>query len=182
MKDEKLLELLRSDPNAGMSKLISRYSGLVFTIVRGRLENVCDSYEIEDCVTDVFLHFMSGIERFVPAASIKNYLAVIARNTALTYIRNRLKTDSIDDDDFFIEIPDGADFTEEIAEKQILESIYEEIGKMDHPDSDIMIRKYYFGQSSKRIAADLKMTVSAVDTRAHRAMEKLRKKFGEKES
>ena len=48
---------------------------------------------------------------------------------------------------------------------------------MGHPDSDIMFRKYYLGQSSKTIAEKLNMTVSNVDTRAHRAVERLRTKF-----
>ncbi len=177
MKDEKLLELLRTDPNAGMDVLIGAYSGLVFAVVRARLSAVCDSSEIEDCVTDVFLNFQKGLGAFVPRSSVKNYLAVIARNTAAMYLRNRIKTAPIEEDGFVIEIPDGGDIAEEAAEKQLLESIWEEIKLMGHPDSGILIRKYYFGQSSKKIAADLGMKVSNVDTRAHRAIEKLRKKF-----
>ena len=38
----------------------------------------------------------------------------------------------------------------------------------------------YDVQIAKRIAADLGLTVSNVDTRAHRAVEKLKKEFGEK--
>ena len=75
------------------------------------------------------------------------------------------------------EIPDNSDIVEEIAEKDLLERIFKEIAAMGHPDSDIMFRKYYLGQSSKTIAEKLNMTVSNVDTRAHRAVEKLRTKF-----
>lgn len=177
MKDEKLLKLLKSDPNAGMNQLISQYSGLVFAIVRNKLSGACDSSEIEDCVTDVFLNFQSGLETYDARASVKNYLAVIARNQAGMYLRKRLQTESIDCEDFLIEIPDENDFTEEIAEKQLLEMVHKEIKLLGHPDSEIIIRKYYFGQSSKQIAADLKMTVSNVDTRAHRAIEKLKVKM-----
>ena len=49
---------------------------------------------------------------------------------------------------------------------------------MGHPDSDILFRKYYLGQSSKFIATKLNLTVSNVNTRAHRAVRKLRGKFG----
>lgn len=180
MKDDKLLRLLEREPDAGMSRLISQYSGLVFTIVRGRMGRVCDSSEIEDCVTDVFLNFRSGLSSFVPCASIKNYLAVIARNTAGMYIRNKIQTDSIDDEDFTIVIPEEGDFTEEVAKRDLLEQVYAEIARMGPPDSDIIIRKYYLGQSSKQIASDLKLSVSNVDVRAHRAIERLRKSFGGK--
>ncbi|MBO4500703.1 MAG: sigma-70 family RNA polymerase sigma factor [Clostridia bacterium] len=179
-RDEKLIALLKSDPNAGMGELISRYSGLVFAVVRGRLCGVCDSSEIEDCVADVFINFQKGFGTFVPGVSLKNYLAVIARNTAGMYMRNRIQTEPIDGGEFFTDIPESGDFTEDIAEKQLLESVYAEIRKMGSPDSDILIRKYYFGHSSKDIARDLHLSVSNVDTRAHRAIEKLRAKFGGK--
>ena len=51
---------------------------------------------------------------------------------------------------------------------------------MGSPDAQILIRKYYFGQGSKEIAGELGLSVSDVDTRTHRAMEKLRNKFGGK--
>lgn len=178
MKDDKLLALLKKDPNAGMQRLTAQYAGLVFAVVRGRLGDICDSSEIEDCVTDVFLHFQSGLRTFVPRASVKTYLAVIARNTAADYARNRIGARSIDDEDFSLEIPADGDFTEEVAKKALLEEIWREIRAMGPPDADILIRKYYLGQSSKAIAAALGMTVSNVDTRAHRAMEKLRSRFG----
>ena len=177
MEDGELLRLLKTDKNAGMRQLIEQYSGLVFALVRARLERCCDSSEIEDCVTDVFLNFQSGLKTFVPKASIKNYLAVIAKNTAGMCLRNRLQTSSLDDGDFMIELADEHDFTDEVAERQLLEKIHAELSLMGYPDRDIVIRKYYFGQSSKQIAADLKLTVSNVDTRAHRAIEKLRTKF-----
>ena len=180
MKDEKLLRLLKKDPDAGMDILIRQYSGLIFSVVRGRLSDLCDSSEIEDCVTDVFIKFYSGIKTFVIETSIKNYLAVIARNTACNYLRNKDKFVSTDDSDFLVEIPDRTDVAKEVAEKELLKSIYAEIERMGYPDSEIMLRKYYFGHSSKTIAADLDMTVSNVDTRAHRAMEKLKTMFGGK--
>ncbi len=180
MKDDKLLSLLGSDPDAGMRQLLRQYSGLVYAIVRARLSECCDSSEIEDCVTDVFLAFRDRVGSFVPSASVKNYLAVLARNTAVKYLRRRVPTDPDPGDDGLLSIPDPTDFTEEIAERQLLAEIYAEIGRMGHPDSDILIRKYYFRQDAKRIAGDLGMTADSVNVRAFRAMEKLRAKFGGK--
>lgn len=177
MKDDELLELLRSDENAGTEALIKQYSGLVYSVVRNILAGQCDSSEIEDCVTDVFLRFRGGLSTFVPKASVKNYLAVIARNTALNCIRNKCPTYSVDDD-FFLELPDGGDLEEEVCRKLLLRSVLDEIKRMGSPDRDILMRKYYFLQSSKEIARSLGMSAQAVDTRAHRAVERLKEKFG----
>ena len=179
VEDTKLLSLLRSDSDAGMNQLIKQFSGLVFSIAAGILSGSCDSSEIEDCVTDVFLRFQSGLCTFVPVSSLKNYLSVIARNTAVSYLRKSHRTEPITDDSFLVEITEEADLTDKVIEKLLLESIYREIAGMGYPDSDIVIRKLYFGQTSKQIAKDLGMTVSNVDTRSHRAVEKLRVKFGD---
>ena len=178
MTDQMLLELLRSDPDEGLRQLIRQYSGLVFSVVSGRLAEVCDSSEIEDCVTDVFISFHTHLDSFVPKTSLKNYLCVIARNAAAGLARNRLACDSIDDEDFSVDIPDGSDVSEKAAERQLLENVFAEIKSLGHPDSDILIRKYYFGYSSRDIASSLGMSVSNVDTRAHRAIRSLRAKFG----
>ena len=177
MTDKKLTELLRTDKNAGMTALIKQYSGFVFAVVRDRLSGVCDSSEIEDCVTDVFIKFYTSLDGYKADASVKTYLGKIARNAALNCLRNRAPSFSVDGEDFLIGIPDGSDLEQELAEKNLLDRIFAEIRSFGPPDSEIMFRKYYLGQSSRKIANDLKMTVSAIDTRAHRAMQKLKEKF-----
>ena len=178
MNDRKLLALLKDDPNAGMTQLIRQYSGFVFTVAGGILSEVCDSSEIEDCVTDVFLHFYSGAASFRSDASIKTYLGIAARNAALNCARSRLPREPIEDGDFTIEIPGSTDPGEEAAEKDLLERVFKDVYALGRPDSEIIIRKYYLGQSACSIARALRMTVSNVNTRAYRAVRKLRKKYG----
>ena len=179
MTDEKLMDLIRTDPNTGMSLVIRRFSGLVFSIVSGIMSDVSDSSEIEDCVTDVFLSFRSSLDGFRPEASLKTYLGVIARNAALNCIRNKRATVPLDED-FVIGIAVSPDVSDEIAEKETVRLVLDEIKRLGHPDSDIIFRKYYLGQSSKTIADSLGMTVSNVDVRSHRAIMKLREKLERK--
>ena len=53
---------------------------------------------------------------------------------------------------------------------------------LGEPDSEIIIRKFYLGENSKQISDRLSMTVSAIDTRASRALKKLRTKIAILES
>lgn len=177
MRDEKLLELIRTDVNAGMERLIREYSGLVFSVCRARLEKVCDSSEVEDCVSEVFLKFYAGLGSFKPKASIKTYLCVIARNTALNCLRARGGFTPVEE--LSLELPSGVDAAEEVVRKRLLEQALREIERLGSPDSEILIRKYYLGFDSKTIARELGLTVSNVDTRAHRALKKLKKTLGE---
>ena len=166
------------DPDAGTEQLIKQYSGFVFALARGIMADTCDSSEIEDCVAEVFIKFQSKAASFSPEASIKTYLGVIARNTALNCVRGKRVCESIDGEDFLLEIPDGTDIAEEVAKKQLAEAVLKEIERLGPPDSEIMFRKYYLGQSSKQISEATGLTVSNVDTRAHRAVAKLRSIFG----
>ncbi|MBQ4428334.1 MAG: sigma-70 family RNA polymerase sigma factor [Clostridia bacterium] len=178
MNDKKLLQLLKKDPNAGMDRLISQYSGLVFGIARGIMRESCTSDEIEDCVSEVFIKLSTALVSFEPRASLKTYIGVAARNTALDFVRNRIVPQSLDAEDSFIELPDGGDFEDELEKKELFAAVLREIEALGEPDSQILFRKYYLEQSSKHIAERMNLSVSSVDTRAHRALAKLRTKFG----
>ena len=62
----------------------------------------------------------------------------------------------------------------------IIATIFNAIKNLGEPDSSIIFRKYYYGESSEKIAEILDMTPSNVDTRAHRAIKKLREMLGGK--
>ena len=185
MEDSKLLRLLHKDSSVGMEQLINQYAGLVYAVVKGKLsESFCISTDIEDCVADVFCEFYAGLEKYDESrSSIKSYLCVLARYKAIDVARKRGRQQciaSLDDKDSLLQVADGvmleADFVDDELRREVLNAVKE----LGEPDSSIIIRKYYFGESSKEIADALNLTVSNVDTRMHRALNKLRKLFGGK--
>ena len=184
MEDRKLLRLLHKDPNKGMEQLIEQYAGLVYAVLRGRLpESLCVSSDIEDCVADVFSDFYVNLGRYdSKISSIKSYLCVLARRRAIDTFRKRERSHgeiSTDDAERFIQIAaDEGDAYEAEMRREVLEAVK----ALGEPDASIMIRKYYLGESSTQIADALKLTVSSVDTRTHRAVNKLRKLFGGEEN
>ena len=186
MEDTKLLRLLRKDPSAGMEILMDRYAGLVYAVVRGKLASSFHvSSDIEDCVADVFSEFYHDLDKFDPSiSSIKSYLCVLARNNAIDILRRRgrqARDISIDDPDILIQIADDFDLVSELCEEEMRREVLCAVSDLGEPDSSIIVRKYIFGESSKEIAERLGLTVSNVDTRTHRALNKLRKLFGGEE-
>ena len=178
MEDSKLLRLLHKDPNVGMEQLMDQYAGLVYAVVRGKLSDAfCVSSDIEDCVADVFSDFYSSLERYDPKkSSIKSYLCVLARHRAIDVFRRREKQRGdiwADDDACLIQLAD-----ESIDEAGLRREVLDAVKSLGEPDTSIIVKKYYLGESSKQIATALKLTVTTVDTRAHRALSKLRKMFG----
>ncbi len=183
MQDDELLNILKTDPNTGMTLLLTQYAGLIYSIVRHKLagQSFCDA-DIEHCVADTFSEFYCDLDKFQKAAgSIRAWLCVIARHNAYDRLRRYKKeagTLSLDAEGI-AEPPDETFSVEEaLLTTEFKEELLREIKALGEPDSMILLRKYYFSESSKEIAASLNLTVSSVDTRTHRAILKLRSIFG----
>jgi RNA polymerase sigma-70 factor (ECF subfamily) len=186
MEDRKLLRLLYKDPSEGMKQLMNEYTDLVYAVVRGKL--ACFRYvssDIEDCVADVFSKFYMNLSEYDPSiASIKSYLCVLARNQALNLAkkRNYFEFVSTEDEQSFLILADDKTPEDILIEEEVRKEILCAVEDLGQPDSAILMRKFYYGQSSKQIAAALQLSVSNVDIRTHRAISKLRKMFGGEES
>ena len=174
MKDGELLRLLRRDPYEGMQTLCGLYAGMLYTVVRSKLpERFFGAADAEDIVADTLSAFYLNLDRFKgERCSIRSYLCIMARNRAVDRLRAQknviLPLDEADGDD-------GIDIAQEVEEKEMRGQLLREIKALGEPDSAILIRKYYLGESSAGIALSLGMSVSNVDTRTCRAIRKLRK-------
>lgn len=135
-------------------------------------------------MADVFSEFYTELAKYDPnVSSIKSYLCVLARNHAIDIVRKRERQRSdvsLNDEDSLLQISDNITIDNEIAEEELRREVFSRVKALGEPDSSIIIRKYYLGQSSKEIADALKLTVSNVDTRASRAISKLRNLYGGK--
>lgn len=87
--DERLLELLEQDPEAGLAALMERYGGAVRAAAARRLSNEED---LRECVNDVFAQFYFQRARFDAAkGSLKNWLCTLAVRRAADRRRAELR-------------------------------------------------------------------------------------------
>lgn len=175
MRDDEILGLLREDPEKGLKLLTKQYGGLVYAVVRRNLGGAADA-DIEACAADVFAEFYLELDKYDPSkGSLKAWLCVIARHNAVDAARKNKETLPLDE-----EILSEASSVEgELEESELRRAVLSEVKNLPEPDCEILLRKFYLGESSKEIARRLKMSVSNVDTRTSRALEKLRKKLEE---
>lgn len=181
MNDAKLLRLLRKSPADGMRVLIDSYLALVAYIVKGKLQTSGSAEDIEDCVSEVFASFYEQIGKIEPElGSVKAYLCAIAKRKAVDHYRiKQQEAGQIPLDDEIIEKRTGGSQVEDaFLFQEDRRALLEAVKSLGEPDGEIIIRKYFWEESSKEIAARLGMTVSAVDTRSFRAVRKLRKILG----
>lgn len=182
--DGELLVMLRRTPEQGMELLMDAYTGLLCAVVKHRLSgSQFVSTDVEDCVADAFSSFYAHLDSFDPSVcSIRSYLCVLAGRCAVDVLRRRAPERmnvSPDDGDEVLEIPDtDLPPDEEAARREFCRQVMQAVERLGPPDADILVRKYCFGQAAEDIASSLGLTVSNVNTRAHRALGKLKKQFG----
>ena len=178
LTDKELVAEIRRNPASGMRILIDQYSAVVFGAVNSRLNGVCSYDEIESCVSLVFTEFYFTINKFDPErCGIKTYLSSLARNKAIEQYRRAMRHLSRvrQEDDVLLELPDSFNL-EDDTERRISESrLLRAVDSLGNPDSRIIIRRYFYAQSSGQIAREMGMTDVAVRKRISRSLARLRK-------
>lgn len=176
MSDAELLDLLRKNSEKGLKALIAQYSGLVYTVVRRNLPEALCTADAEACAADVFSEFYLDLDKYDPSkGSIKAWLCVIARHNAVDLARRSTAVLSLDEE--ICEDTKEISLGNDLEELELRRAVLSEVKLLNEPDREILLRKFYLGESSKEIAARLKMSVSNVDARTSRAVERLRKKL-----
>lgn len=181
MKDEKILKLIKKKDEKGLAALADKYEKLLQYIASGILGNRI--MDVEECVNDAYYKIWTNIDRYdLNRASFKTYLKVIVRNTALNRIRDINRTQSMlytdDISDVLKEYADYCDNPEKKAvQKEDIEVLEDIIKDLAKKDQELVIRRYFYLQSSKKISESMDMSVTAIDSRLSRLRVKIKQEF-----
>jgi RNA polymerase sigma-70 factor (ECF subfamily) len=181
LKDEAIVSLIYEKNELGLSKLADKYERLLMHIAAGILGS--RSRDIEECVNDTYLKLWKHIERYdMEKASLKTYLKVIVRNTAINKLRDLSKREERELPDDISDIAkyyvDHSQSVEgQIFSKENMKQLNKVISHLNERDKELVIRKYFYLQSSKDIAVATKMTVTAIDSRLSRLRNKMKQEF-----
>lgn len=173
MSDEKLTELLRNDPERGFAELVFTYSGYVFAIARSKLSSCGTEEDIEEAVSDVFVRFYRWIQAHPEEpVNIRAMLAVIAKRHCISmfYVLTRRPVcDSLDE--LRTEPADGSSAPDESV------LLMQAVLALGEPEAEIILRRFYFGQSSREIGEALGIKPNTVDKKISRSLKKLREQL-----
>ena len=169
MTDKEIALLFGSDPDKALAEAVKLYSGYVYKIVLTRLSGICAKEDIDEAVSDIFFKLFSAARDGKEFTSVGGYISAIAQRHCIDVFR---KITSRAQD-----IP-----LDEIAELSGEEDIFAEssselmaaIKALGEPDTQIFLRRYFFGQRNKDIAKDLGMNATAVNKRISRGFVRLR--------
>lgn len=178
--DNEILKLLQCKGDKGLEMMMDKYMGLVYTIVHSKIATICSKEDIEECVSDVFYELYKNSQKIdLAKASLKTFLALIAKRKAIDiyrkYYKQNTKTVSLEvvNDIDLIDLNSNGE--ELYSNRETRRLLIEGIKALGEPDSEILIRKYFFEQPSKAISEALDMKVNTIDKRISRALTKLKR-------
>lgn len=178
LTDSDLKALMQKSAEIVHRRIFDEYSGYVYTICANKLKSCGTKEDIEECFSDsfadIFTYFDSESNR---NGDLKGIIGTIAKRNAIDYFRRLSgKSDrlvSIDDEDFPIISSDIRvdDETEKAVLREIIMDCIDRLGK---PDSQIIVYHFFYGKTSKQMAALLGQSEWAIQKRLSRAKKKLR--------
>lgn len=177
MEIEKLAEKLIQGDESAFEAIVDRFTPLVSTIVYNLANGSLSTSDMEELTSDTFITLWYNRDKVMPD-KLKGYICCIAKNKTKNKLKSILRHHavSIDDEDY----EDGLVVSDEIENKIIAELLREALDIIGEPDKEIIIRHYYYYQSSTEISGIMGMKSETVKSRIKRAREKLKKLLAER--
>ncbi len=171
MTDGDLLQMLRENTEDGLRTLIHQYGGYVYTVVRSKLQGTGSEQDIEETVSDCFVMLWQYLTAHPEAeVNLRAMLAVIAKRQAINRFYSLTRQPVCESIEALLEPPHT-----DAPDERIL--LIESVKSLGEPDAEIILRRYYFGQTSKEIGEALDLKPNTVDQKISRGIKRLRDVF-----
>ena len=168
MDEQQLLQLLCDRSPGAPEALDQAYGKLLYRIAHNILG---DHHLAEECVNDAILALWNAIPPNRPEPLI-SYACGVARNIALNRRREQPgPTLSLEELADFIPAPCSL---YDLDARELGRSINRFLGTLTRKNRNLFLRRYWFGDSVKELAAAFSMTENAVSVRLSRIRDKLR--------
>ncbi|MEK7615651.1 MAG: RNA polymerase sigma factor [Patescibacteria group bacterium] len=137
---------------------------------------VSSKEEAEDIASLVFIRAWDHIAVGKEVTNVQGFLYRIANNLVIDFYRkNKDKRElSIDDPVNPIDVPDKADFVEQLDQRMLVQEIQGKLERLQDNYRDVIVMKYINDLSIKEIAEVLETSENNISVRLHRAIEKLK--------
>ncbi len=133
----------------------------------------------EDAAQETFLRVFQHLNRYDQKRPFATWLLSIAAHYCIDRLRRRkfamFSIDEEDDDGAPFELPDPESLQpeNESIKKETNKRVHALLQKLDATDRAAVIMRYWYDYSEAEIAESLRLTVSAVKSRLHRARREL---------
>lgn len=163
--DSAVVRLAQGNPD-GLNTIYDRMGRMILSVALQITENRADA---EDVLQDVLLKLTDVAKSYTPGTNAVAWILTIAKNLSLNKVKAHSRALPLES---FEEVPDDGDEIERLHDVMTLE---EALKRLSREDRLILQLKYGPCMTYKEIAQVMEMTDSAVEKRAERAIERLRR-------
>ena len=175
MQEQEIIKLLLSKNEKGINELFLHYGPLMKYIIAPILPN---SQDREDCLSEIVMQVWEKIEKFDSQRGSWNaWLTAITRNHALNYKRNSKVYNRTEEIPLDIPSPEPNP-EEQIIRQERQASVKRVLQRLSPKEQILFYRKYYYFQSTARIASEMGIPERAVEGKLYRIKTRLRKMLG----
>ena len=169
--DVYLIARMRAGDKDAMTAVYDRYRGIVYAVALRVLGNTTAA---EDVLQEVFLRLWRNPNGFdAERGKLPAWLAVIARNRSIDYLRQRPPEDDIEE----FSISSNIDLEDGFARMQSVEKIRAVISQLPQEQRKSLEMAYFDGMTQSEIAAKTGEPLGTVKTRIRTGLLTLRKAF-----
>jgi RNA polymerase sigma-70 factor (ECF subfamily) len=184
--EARLIERLKEGDQDALETIFNMYSGKLYNVAHRILGAAADTEEV---IQDVFWTVYRKAKSFQGHSQFSTWLYRLTVNAALGKIRRSKKNKEVEYDEFLPKfqkdghhlvrpVVDWSDtLDEKYAEQEIHAMLSKALDQLKPLDKSVVVLSDLEGLSDNEIAATLRLTVSAVKTRLHRARLFLRGKL-----
>lgn len=161
-------------------QLVARYLKLIYTIAVRISHQVEDAQDISQ---DVFVKVWKHLDRYDPKQSFKPWIAQIAKNTALDWMKKKkpLLFSGLDQEEelFIDQLVDAQPLPSDIfAQTQEAHELEQTIQQLPAHYAEVIQLRYREGLTFQEIADRLEMIMDTVKTRHRRGLQMMKKLLG----
>ncbi len=163
-------QMQSKEAKARLSDMIDQYQDLVFTVC---YRYTSDYFASQDLAQDTFITAYAHLDE-IEAGKEKSYLARVAVNHSIDYLRKR-KREELQPDEELAEIPEETSGVErEAEERDLRRELEERCRKLKDPYAEVAYRYFYREQTAEEISEQLNEKAATIKTRIYRARDMLR--------
>ena len=139
MEDAALIRSLQAGDRHALEQAVGQYTHYLTAVAARAMAPAPAREDLEEVVADTFLALWRFRDNLDPERPLRPWLAVAARNLALSRLRSRKETQDIPQT-----LPDSRPGPEELAQRQALHSqLRALVEALPEPDRTLFVRYYY---------------------------------------
>lgn len=170
MDEAALIRGLQAGDRRALEEAVGQYTHYLTAVAARAMAPAPTREDLEEVVSDTFLSLWRFRENLDPERPLRPWLAVAARNLAVSRLRGRKETQDIPDT-----LPDHRPGPEELAQRQALHhQLRDLVEEMSEPDRTLFLRYYYEEEPLGQVAQDLGLGLSAAKSRLARGRKRLK--------